>query len=129
VEAARHVPARIEANAALAALRDALEAEVLAWSPDYAVIGQERPRLPNTSSLLLRGHSGEAVQMALDLDGFAVSTGSACHSGATKPSHAILALGFSEAEARSVVRVSLLPGTAQAEVEALATALKRILKR
>ncbi len=128
-EAARHVPARIEANAALAPLRDAFEAEVLAWSPDYAVIGRDQPRLPNTSSLLLRGHGGEAVQMALDLDGFAVSTGSACHSGATKPSHAILALGFREEEARSVVRVSLLPGTTQVEVEALAAALRKVLKR
>lgn len=128
-EAARHVPDRLVANTRLAELRDAFEAEVLSWSEDYAVIGKEQPRLPNTSSLLLRGHSGEAVQMALDLEGFAVSTGSACHSGATKPSHAILALGFSEAEARSVVRVSMLPGTAPGDVEALAAALKRILQR
>jgi cysteine desulfurase len=128
-EAAMHLPARLEANARLAPLRDAFEAEVLGWSPDYAVIGRGAARLPNTSSLLLRGHDGEAVQMALDLAGFAVSTGSACHSGATKPSHAILALGYSEAEARAVIRVSMLPGTEPSDVEALLAALRKILKR
>ncbi|BDU77514.1 cysteine desulfurase family protein [Mesoterricola sediminis] len=128
-EAARAVPARVEANAALAPLRDALEAEVLAWSPDYEAIGRGRARLPNTSALLLRGHAGEAVQIALDLAGFAVSTGSACHSGAVKPSHAVTSLGYTEAEARSVIRVSLLPGATAAQVEALAAALRRILRR
>ncbi|MFN8012821.1 MAG: aminotransferase class V-fold PLP-dependent enzyme [Holophagaceae bacterium] len=128
-EAAKHVPGRIAANAALAPLRDAFEAEVLGWSKGFEVLGRGRPRLPNTSSLLLRGHSGEAVHMALDLAGFAVSTGSACHSGATKPSHAVMALGCTEAEARSVIRVSLLPGTVASDLDALAGALKRILVR
>jgi cysteine desulfurase len=127
--AAAALPGRLEANRALAPLRDALEDQVLSWSGDYAVIGRDRPRLPNTSSLLLRGHSGESVQIALDLAGFAVSTGSACHSGATRPSHAITSLGYAEAEARSVLRVSMLPGTAPQAVEALAGALKAVLRR
>ncbi|MBS1766206.1 MAG: aminotransferase class V-fold PLP-dependent enzyme [Acidobacteria bacterium] len=127
--AAKRVPARIQANAALEPLRDALEGEVLAWSPDYEVIGRGQSRLPNTSCLLLRGHNGEAIHAALDLDGIAVSTGSACHSGAVKPSHAILSLGYSEAEARSVIRISMLPGTVEAEVARLAAALKKALKR
>jgi cysteine desulfurase len=128
-EAVQALPARLEANAALAPLRDALEAEVMSWSGDYQAIGRDRPRLPNTSSLLLRGHSGESVQIALDLAGFAVSTGSACHSGSVKPSHAITTLGYTELEARSVIRVSMLPGTGPGEVEALAAALKKILRR
>jgi cysteine desulfurase len=127
-EAARVLPARIEANAALEGLRDALEEEVLSWSGDFEALGRGLPRLPNTSALLLRGHSGESVQIALDLAGFAVSTGSACHSGATRPSHAVTTLGYSEAEARSVIRVSLLPGTSRQAVTALAEALRRILK-
>jgi len=85
--------------------------------------------LPNTSALLLRGHSGESVQIALDLAGFAISTGSACHSGTTRPSHAIMALGHSEEEARSVIRVSLLPGTQDREIDGLLGALKGILRR
>lgn len=127
--AVKHLPERLDANAALAPLRDALEGEVLTWSGDHEAIGRDEARLPNTSCLLLRGHSGEAVQMALDLDGFAISTGSACHSGAVKPSHAILSLGYSEAEARSVIRISMLPGTAEREVERLVAALKKVLKR
>jgi cysteine desulfurase len=127
--AAAALPARLAGNAALAPLRDALEAEVLSWSPGYEAIGRDRPRLPNTSALLLRGHSGEAAQIALDLAGFAVSTGSACHSGATRPSHAITSLGYSEAEARSVLRISLLPGTGEDAVQALTAALRRVLKR
>jgi cysteine desulfurase len=127
-EAARHVPERIQANAALAPLRDALEAEVLSWSPAFEALGRGLPRLPNTTSLLLRGHSGEALHMALDLAGFAVSTGSACHSGSVKPSHAVMALGYSEAEARSVLRVSMLPGTGSDDVAQLVAALRKALK-
>ena len=128
-EAVRFLPERLERNAALASLRDALEAEVLGWSPSYEAIGRGQPSLPNTSALLLRGHTGQAVQMALDLAGFAVSTGSACHSGATEPSHAITALGYSVEEARSVLRISLLPETEAEEVDALLAALKKALKR
>jgi cysteine desulfurase len=123
------LPGRLAATQALAPLRDALEAEVLSWSGEYAAIGRDRPRLPNTSALLLRGHSGEAVQIALDLAGFAVSTGSACHSGATRPSHAITTLGYTEAEARSVIRISMLPGTGPEAVAAVAAALEKILRR
>ena len=128
-EAVKALPSRLEANAALAPLRDALEAEVLSWSPAFEAVGRGQSRLPNTSALLLRGHHGEAVQIALDLAGYAVSTGSACHSGATKPSHAITTLGYSEAEARSVIRVSMLPGTTEGAVEGLVACLKRVLKQ
>ena len=106
-----------------------MEAEILSWSPECEIIGKGRPRLPNTSSLLLRGHNGEAVHMAMDLAGFAISTGSACHSGATKPSHAIMALGYSESEARQVIRISMLPGTPEDSVLRLMEALKKIIIR
>ena len=128
-EAVKLLPERCEANAALATLRDSLETEVLSWFPEFEALGKDQPRLPNTSALLLRGHSGEAVQMALDLAGFAVSTGSACHSGSVKPSHAVMALGNTEAEARSVVRISMLPGTTEDEVGTLMKALKKIVVR
>ncbi len=127
--AVKHLPERLEANAALAPIRDALESEVRSWSSDFEVIGHNQSRLPNTSCLLLRGHSGEAVQMALDLEGFAISTGSACHSGAVKPSHAVMSLGYSEAETRSVIRISMLPETGGHDVERLISALRKVLKR
>ena len=124
--AVRHLTERQSLNASLVTLRDALEAEILGWNRGIEVIGKDRPRLPNTTALLLRGRNGEAVQAALDLAGFAVSTGSACHSGAVKPSHAITTLGYSSDEARSVVRLSLLPDARPADAEALAAALQRL---
>lgn len=125
--AARHVPGRLAQHAALAPLRDAFEAELLAWGRDLEVVGRDQPRLPNTTCLLARGRSGEALQAALDLAGFAVSTGSACHSGAVKPSHAITTLGYSMEDARSVIRISLLPDARPDAVEALAEALRRVI--
>ncbi|HEX9080799.1 MAG TPA: aminotransferase class V-fold PLP-dependent enzyme [Holophagaceae bacterium] len=124
--AVRHLTERQSRNAALVTLREALEAEILGWNRGIEVIGKDQPRLPNTTALLLRGRNGEAIQAALDLAGFAVSTGSACHSGAVKPSHAITTLGYSLDDARSVVRLSLLPDARSAEVEALAAALQRL---
>jgi cysteine desulfurase len=124
--AARHLTERQEANGALGPLRDAFEAKLASWGRDIEVIGQGSPRLPNTSCVLFRGRRGEALHASLDIAGFAVSTGSACHSGAVKPSHAITTLGYSSDDARSVLRFSLLPGARPDEVEALAAALKRL---
>ena len=91
--AIRHLTERQSLNAALAAVRDAFETEVTSWGRDIEVIGQEAPRLPNTSCVLFRGRNGEALHAALDLAGSAGSTGGACHSGAVTPSHAITTLG------------------------------------
>ncbi len=124
--AVRHLTERQADHGALAPVRDAFEAEVLSWNRGIDVIGRDLSRLPNTSCLRCSGHSGESLQIALDLAGFAVSTGSACHSGSVKPSHAITTLGYTLEEARSVVRISLLPGTQTRDVEALAAALKRL---
>ncbi|WP_257308606.1 cysteine desulfurase family protein [Geothrix fuzhouensis] len=124
--AARHLTERQAQNGALASVRDAFEGEITAWGRDIEVIGQGSPRLPNTSCVLFRGRNGEALQVALDLAGFAVSTGSACHSGAVKPSHAILTLGYSSDDARSVLRFSMLPDARPDEVEALVAALRRL---
>jgi len=124
--AVRHLPERQAMNTALVALRDAFEAEITSWNRDIEVIGLGSPRLPNTSCVLFRGRNGEALHAALDLAGFAVSTGSACHSGSVKPSHAITTLGYSLEDAGSVLRFSMLPEARPEEVEALAAAIKRL---
>lgn len=113
-------------NACLAGIRDDFETEVTSWGREIEVIGRGHPRLPNTSCLLFRGRNGEALHAGLDLAGFSVSTGSACHSGAVKPSHAITTLGYSSDDARSVLRISMLPDAQPGEVEALAAAIKRL---
>lgn len=124
--AARHLTERQGMNGALGPIRDAFETEVTSWDRGIEVIGAGQPRLPNTSCLLFKGRNGEALHASLDLAGFAVSTGSACHSGAVKPSHAILTLGYSSDDAQSVLRFSLLPDARSDEVEALAAAIRRL---
>jgi cysteine desulfurase len=124
--ALHHLAERQAMNACLGPIRDAFEAELLSWNRDIEVIGQESPRLPNTSCVLFRGRNGEALHASLDLAGFAVSTGSACHSGSVKPSHAITTLGYSLDDARSVLRFSMLPDAQSDEVAALTAALKRL---
>jgi cysteine desulfurase len=126
VAAVAHLAERQAMNASLSGLRDAFEAEITSWNRDIEVIGQGSARLPNTSCLLFKGRNGEALHASLDLAGFAVSTGSACHSGSVKPSHAITTLGYSLDDARSVLRISMLPDARPDEVEALAAALKRL---
>jgi cysteine desulfurase len=66
---------------------------------------------------------GEAMVIALDLRGFAVSSGSACSSGAVEPSHVLLAMGMSREDARSSVRFSLGPGNTAGQVDALVEAI------
>lgn len=95
-----------DASSYLARLRDFFEAEMLAAVPDIQINGSIDTRLPNTSNLLFPGLSAEALVIALDMKGIAVSTGSACSSGSIEPSHVLLAMSRSRAEARSSVRFS-----------------------
>jgi cysteine desulfurase len=125
--AVRHLTERQFLNGSLGPLRDAFEHEITSWNRDIEIIGQGLARLPNTSCVLLRGRNGEALQASLDLAGFAVSTGSACHSGAVKPSHAIMTLGYTMEDARSVLRFSMLPDAQPGEVEALVEAIRRLI--
>jgi cysteine desulfurase len=89
------------------ALRDRLEAGLLAAVPRARVNGAGAARLPGTSSIVFEGCDAEALLMAMDLDGLCASAGSACHSGSTRPSGVLLAMGLSEEEARSTIRFSL----------------------
>jgi cysteine desulfurase len=97
-------------------LRDGLERGILERVPGARVVGASAERLANTTAVLFSGASGETLLMRLDLDGVAVSAGSACSSGTLAPSPALLALGLARAEARSVVRFSLSRETTAAEV-------------
>ncbi|HEY2797128.1 MAG TPA: cysteine desulfurase family protein [Thermoanaerobaculia bacterium] len=115
--AARLAARAPEADApAVRALRDRLEAGVLARIPGTRIVGAESPRLPNTSAVLFEDASGETLLLRLDLEGVAVSVGSACSSGTLAPSPAILALGLSPREARGVVRFSLSRATTEEEI-------------
>jgi cysteine desulfurase len=106
-----------QSPAALAALRDRLEQGILARVPDAGVNGAGAERVPNTTNLYFDGVDAEALIIALDLKGLAISAGSACQSGATEPSHVLLAMGLPEARARASVRLSLSRVNSQSEVD------------
>ena len=102
----------------LAALRDRLEHGVLAAVGEVGVNGGRADRVANTSNLWFDEVEAEALVIALDLKGLAISGGSACQSGATEPSHVLRAMGLSEARARGSVRFSLSRLNTAEEVDA-----------
>ncbi len=110
-------------------LRDYLEDGVLATIPDSHVNGARSQRAPNVTNLRFPGIEGEAMVIALDLKGYAVSSGAACSSGAVEPSHVLLALGLSASDARSCLRISLGEGNTREEVDGLVEALSEVVAR
>jgi cysteine desulfurase len=108
----------------LAGLRDRLEKAVLDRISGTGINGARWNRTPNTSNIYFDGVDGEAMVIALDLRGFAVSTGSACSSGAVTPSHVLSAMGLSADRARSSLRFSLGRSNTAEQVDALAGALE-----
>jgi cysteine desulfurase len=108
---------------AIGALRDRLEKGILGRVPAVQVNGVRHHRLPNTTNIRFEGIEGEAMTIALDLRGYAVSSGSACSSGAVEPSHVLLAMGLTPEEARSSVRFSLGSSNTTEEVDGLIDAV------
>jgi len=103
--------------AELAALRDRLEQGIMAQVAGSGVNGARALRVANTTNFYFDGVDAEALIIALDLQGLAISAGSACQSGATEPSHVLLAMGLTEERARSSVRLSLSRVNTLGEVE------------
>jgi len=108
----------------IATLRDRLEQGILSRIEGVSVNGSVKKRLPNTTNIRFDGIEGEAIVIALDLRGYAVSSGSACSSGAVEPSHVLLAMGLTPEEARSSVRFSLGPENTESEVDGLIEAVE-----
>ncbi len=100
----------------VAKLRNILESTLEDAGLPIILVGKETARLPNTSCIIAPGWKGETQVMQMDLAGYAISAGSACSSGKVKDSKVLRAMGFSETEARSAVRVSLGLETTEAEV-------------
>lgn len=104
-------------------LRDRLEQQILERIGGTHVNGAGASRVPNTTNVRFDGIDSDALLIALDLKGFAVSSGAACSSGAPEPSHVLLAMGLSRLEARSSVRFSLGRSNTVEQVDALTEAL------
>ena len=101
----------------LTQLRDRLESTILQQVPNTGINGVGSPRVANTTNLYFDGLEAESLLIALDLQGISVSAGSACQSGATEPSHVLLAMGLSPARARGSIRISLTRQTTAAEID------------
>lgn len=115
--------------AALRALRDRLEAALVAAVPGLEVVARDAERLPQTTLVLVPGGDSEALLAGLDLAGVAASAGSACASGSLEPSHVLRAMGVADDRARGRLRLSFGPETTWAELERAVEALARLAPR
>jgi cysteine desulfurase len=115
----------------LAGLRDHLETELLRI-PGTGLNGVDGtkpvPRVANTTNIWFDQLEGEALVIALDLKGVAVSGGSACHSGATEPSHVLMAMGLDKTRARASLRFSLLKTVTEADVDHVLRVLPEVVE-
>ena len=113
----------------VAALRDHLEAGILRRVPGTLVNGDPTRRIANTTNISFDRVEAESLLIALDLDGIAVSTGSACSSGTLEPSHVLRAMGFSPHRAQSSIRFSLGAGNTLEEIDRVLDALPRVVDK
>ena len=110
-------------------LRDRLEAGLHRQIPDLQINGDPTRRLDNTSNMSFIGCRGETLLMALDMAGICVSTGSACSSGSTEPSHVLVAMRLPPDRIESSIRFSLGWGTTEAEIEEVVQKVPPIVEK
>lgn len=113
----------------IAALRDRLETGLRERVNGVRINGKGGPRLPNISNVSFELADGEALTVALDLEGIAVSTGSACSSGSLEPSHVLLAMGYPKEDIQGSLRFSLSRMTTDWEITQTLDTLPRIVER
>ena len=112
-----------------AALRDRLEQGILEMVPGTIVNGDPAARVPNTTNISFEGVEGESLVIGLDLEGVAVSTGSACSSGTLEPSHVLRAMGLPPWRVESAVRFSLGAATTDVEIDRVLEAVPAVVAR
>jgi cysteine desulfurase len=113
----------------VAALRDRLEAGILRAVPGTAVNGAPESRVPNTTNISFERVEAESLLIALDLEGVAVSTGSACSSGTLEPSHVLRAMGLPTHRTQSSLRFSLGMFSTEEEVDRVIEVLPRLVEK
>lgn len=106
-----------------------LESALKAAVNDLVIVGENAPRVANTTDVILPGASAETQLMAMDLEGVAVSSGSACSSGTFKPSHVLASMGYNADEAKSALRFSTGWATTDADIDDAIQAYKKIIQR
>lgn len=110
------------------ALRDRLEAGLRATTPEAVIFGSAADRLPNTTLVSMPGAKAETLVIAFDLDGLAVSSGSACSSAKVAPSHVLAAMGIPPELARGAIRISTGPATTEAEIDRFLEVWKKLVQ-
>ncbi len=120
---------RVEEDARLRQLRDALIAGVGSVVPESELLGHRDERLPGNAHFLFPGAAGESMLYLLDAADIAVSTGSACQAGIAEPSHVVQAMGRSEADARSVLRMTVGHTTTATDIDAVVAAVGDAYRR
>ncbi len=110
-------------------LKDRLETALRESANDVIIVGDQAPRLANTSCLIMPGVKGETQVMHFDLNGIAVSSGSACSSGKVKASHVLKAMGFDDDIASCSIRVSLGLNTNDSDIDAFIEAWNKLYAR
>ena len=128
--AAREAIAKMDAEAArLSALRDRLEDGILRGVTGTALNGVRSPRVPNTTNISFDRTEAESLLIALDLEGVAVSTGSACSSGTLEPSHVLKAMGFPPHRTQNSLRFSLGAANTEADIDRVIAVLPGIVEK
>jgi cysteine desulfurase len=112
----------------IAAMRDRMQSAITDLD-ETVVNGAGAPRVPNTTNIQVNHIEGEALVIALDLKGLAVSTGAACSSGAIEPSHVLTAMGLTPDEARSSLRFSLGKHNTEADVDYAIAVIPEVVER
>lgn len=120
---------RAEEEVRLDGLKRKLHDAIITELPDTVIVGHPVDVLPGTLNACFPGIDGESVLLGLDMEGFAVSTGSACSSGSTEPSHVHLAMGVPAEVARGSIRFSLGRYTKEEDIDRLIRVLPPIVKR
>ncbi|MFQ5882867.1 MAG: cysteine desulfurase family protein [Candidatus Methylomirabilales bacterium] len=113
----------------LGQLRDRLEATVLERIDGVRVNGRNSPRLVHTSNLSFDGIEAQTLVAALDLEGIAVSAGSACHVGSLQPSHVLRAMGLSREQVEGSIRFSLGRLTCDGDIDRVIEILRQLVER
>ncbi|HTG90839.1 MAG TPA: cysteine desulfurase family protein [Vicinamibacterales bacterium] len=113
----------------LAALRDRLETGILSSVPHTEVNGTRDARVPNTTNISFDRIEAESLLIALDLEGIAVSTGSACSSGTLEPSHVLKAMNLSSHRAQNSIRFSLGASNTEAQIDHVISVLPRVVTK
>jgi len=118
-----------EVGSRIGSLRDNLENQIIQQIDNAVINGHGVPRIANTSSVSFASIDGESILLHLDLRGICASTGSACATGSTEPSHVLSAMGLSPVESQGTIRFSLGKDNTPEDIDRIAVVMREIVSQ